>query len=105
MALWEVRWEVVQGAPEPAAQMVMRLIAPQIGAEDGPGFEAALADMDWLCETHAAPLAALPYAQGETVIVNLMDRPLPRGATDPDAVQYFQTYRIADGTCEAEDLL
>jgi hypothetical protein len=95
----------VPGAPEgEAAQMVLRLIAPRLGAEDGPGFDAAAADMDWLCQTHALPLADLPYAQGGTVVVNLMDRPVPRGRAAPEAVQFFQTYRIEGGACVPEAL-
>jgi hypothetical protein len=104
LALWEVRWETVGDGPAPGStQMVLRLIAPALGTAEGPDYEMALADMDWLCLTHAVPLSRLAYAQGDRVVVNLTARPVPRGAADPDTVQYFQTYRIVDGACEAED--
>jgi hypothetical protein len=106
LALWEVRWERVEGArDQSSAQMVLRFIAPGIGAPDAPGFDTLSADMDWLCQTHALPLAGLTYARADVILVNLLDRPVPRGVTDPEAVQFFGLYEIVDGACQANDNL
>ena len=101
MVLWEILWE--RTATE-ETQAVLRFIAPAVGAEaDAPGPEAVQADMDWLCETHGRPLARLPYARTDVVVVSVMDRPVPRGATEPEATQYFGLYRIEDGGCAPQD--
>lgn len=101
LVLWEVVWERVEGA---GTQAVLRFIAPAIAREGGTvDAEAALADMDWLCRTHGVPLAALPAARSDAVVVTLMDRPVPRGATDPDATQYFGAYGIEGGDCLPQD--
>lgn len=97
VVLWQVLWERVEGQ---GPQAILRFIAPDV-AGDG-AFEAMQADLDWLCETHGLPLAALPYARSETIVVTLMDRPIPRGVTDPDAAQFFGLYRVEDGRCVAD---
>ena len=100
LALWEVLWERVEGG---GTQAVLRFIAPGIARDGGTvSADAAYADLAWLCETHAVPLAALPYGRTRSVIVTLMDRPVPRGVTDPEATQFFEAYRIEDGTCAGE---
>lgn len=97
MVLWQVLWERIEGAE---TQAVFRFIAPGLG---GVAPEIATADLDWLCETHAAPVAGLTYARSDTVVLTLMDRPVPRGETDPEAVQFFGAYRIEDGACLPEE--
>ena len=101
LVLWEVVWERVEGA---GTQAVLRFIAPGV-ARDGGGVdaEAAMADLDWLCATHGVPVAALPMARSDSVVVTLMDRPVPRGATDPAATQYFGTYAVEGGECVPQD--
>ncbi|KIT16079.1 hypothetical protein jaqu_23510 [Jannaschia aquimarina] len=102
LVLWEILWEKVEGQED--VQAVLRFIAPGVAREGGTvDAEAAMLDMDWLCETHAMPLASMSYARSDMVIVNLMDRPVARGETDPNATQYFGVYRIADGGCLPED--
>ncbi|PWJ16918.1 DUF6497 family protein [Jannaschia seohaensis] len=99
VVLWQVLWERVEGQ---GTQAVLRFIAPGVGAEGGVDFEAAQADMDWLCETHGVPVAALPYARSDDVVVEITDRAVPRGETDPEAVRYFSVYRIDGETCLSE---
>lgn len=95
-ALWQVLFEQVGGE----TQMVLRFLAPGIAEGYPEGAEAA--DLDWLCAAHAPAVAATPYARADSVVVTLLDRPLRRGVTDPDAVQFFGAYRLADGACVAE---
>ena len=101
LVLWEVVWERVEGA---GTQAVLRFIAPGIARDGGAvGAEAAMADLDWLCRTHGVPLSGLPAARSDAVVVTLMDRPVPRGATDPAATQYFQAYNVEGGDCLPQD--
>lgn len=101
LVLWEVVWERVEGA---GTQAVFRFIAPGIARDGGTvDADAAFADLDWLCATHAVPVATLPAARADTVVVTLMDRPVARGATNPDATQYFGVYTVKSGKCSPED--
>ena len=101
LVLWEVMWERIEGG---GTQAVLRFIAPGVAREGGTvGPEAALTDLDWLCATHAVPLSRLPAARADSVVITMMDRPVPRGVTDPDATQYFGLYTIENGECSPED--
>lgn len=101
IVLWEIVWERVAGAE---TQAVLRFIAPGIAREGGTVDAAAAAlDMEWLCRTHGVPVASLPAASSDSVVVTMMDRPVPRGATDPAATQYFGAYRIEGGDCLPQD--
>ncbi|MEM7642768.1 MAG: DUF6497 family protein [Pseudomonadota bacterium] len=101
IVLWQVLWERVEGQ---GTQAVLRFIAPEIAREGGSvGFEAANADMDWLCATHGLALSDLPTAQSDSVVITLMDRPVPRGTSDPQATQFFGTYLVEGGECLPED--
>ncbi|CTQ51332.1 hypothetical protein JDO7802_03371 [Jannaschia donghaensis] len=101
LVLWEVVWERVEGA---GTQAVFRFIAPQIARDGGTvDADAAFTDLDWLCTTHAIPVARLPAARADTVVVTLMDRPVARGTTDAAATQYFGVYTIENGECSPSD--
>ena len=101
LVLWEIVWERVAGS---GAQAVLRFIAPGIARDGGTvDAEAALADLDWLCATHGVPVAALPAARSDKVVITLMDRAVPRGTTDAAATQYFGLYTIENGECSPED--
>ncbi|SDZ52792.1 hypothetical protein SAMN05444004_11938 [Jannaschia faecimaris] len=101
IVLWEVVWERVDST---GTQAILRFIAPGIAREVGTvDVDAAFADLDWLCATHAVPIASLPASHGDTVVITLMDRPVPRGETDPEATQYFGIYTIENGECSPSD--
>ncbi|MFV0493150.1 MAG: DUF6497 family protein [Pseudorhodobacter sp.] len=77
-----------------------RFIAPDIARQGGKiDFDMAAADMQALCEGFA-----LSQIDGEDpppaqIIISLSDRALPFGEADPDATQFFEAYRVEDGTC------
>jgi len=63
------------------------------------GQPAVASDFQWLCENFALPeLAAEGWAAGQ-VVISLHDREVPFGASDPEAVQFFEGYAVEDGTC------
>lgn len=96
VALWEVLFERVGDS----SQMVMRFLAPGIG--EAYDRAAAEGDLDWLCDAHGAAIAATPYARADSIVVTLMDRPVRRGSTDTEAVQFFGVYALDGATCVAE---
>ncbi len=77
-----------------------RFIAPKIG--DGPEqvtYETSSGDMDYLCLFLVLPYLAQYELQPSRVVISLSDRPVPFGATDPDATQYFDAYRPENASC------
>ena len=78
-----------------------RLVVPGLGGE-GAAYDDVAQDFAWLCESLALPaLGANGWAPTEVVIA-LSDREVPFGETDPEAVQFFEGFRVEDGTCIAQ---
>ena len=75
-----------------------RLVVPGLGGE-GAAYDDMARDFAWLCASLALPaLDANGWAPTEVVIA-LSDREVPFGQPDPEAVQFFEGFRIADGAC------
>jgi len=77
-----------------------RFVAPAID-RDGTAMpiEEAAADMDYLCASFA--LSRLPGVGPvpSQIIISLMDRAFDFRTSAPEATQFFEAYRIEDGTC------
>ena len=73
-----------------------RFLAPEIATRP---FDAVQDDFPWLCANVALPALAANDWTVMQVIVSLSDRELPLGATDPEAVQYFEGFSIEGGAC------
>ncbi|MEE4117794.1 MAG: DUF6497 family protein [Paracoccaceae bacterium] len=85
--------------------LVLRYLAPRIAgggraAEDGLAYVDVVGDLDALCDGPGLAAAAAMGAAPDEIVVALVDRPLPRGATDPDATLFIGAYRPASGGCE-----
>lgn len=98
-ALWQIGWERVPGSD--GLQLVIRALAPELSSR---GYEAVQGDMDWICETHGTAIAQLPYGAAAQIVINLADRPVRRGVTDPEATQFYGIYRLENGSCIWEEL-
>jgi hypothetical protein len=82
---------------EPDAALArFRFHAPGISARQ---FEDVQADFPWLCANLALPALAANDQGVAQVVISMSDRELPLGATDPEAVQYFEGFRIEDAAC------
>ena len=82
-----------------------RFLAPQIARDGGSvGIDAALEDIGSLCADFAAPTVAEMRPVPQQIVISLMDRMVEFGATNPDATQFFEAYRIENGTCIWEGL-
>ena len=97
LRLQDVVWNA-PGPDGPAARF--RFLAPAIARDGGTvGFDAAAADMLHLCQTYALPkIEDAGAAQGQ-IIISLSDREVPFGVSDPDATQFFEAYRVENGSC------
>jgi hypothetical protein len=90
--------EVINDPAGPAGlTMRFRFLAPGIAGE--VDFETAAADMLALCTGYALPKVPNPGPQPAQIVISLHDRVLPFGEAAPEAVQYFEAYRIEDGAC------
>lgn len=98
LVVWEIRWERLTGTSE--VQMIVRALAPDLEAT---GYEAAQSDMDWLCANQGVALAGLAHSKASQIVVNLADRAVARGVTDPEATQFFSVYLFQDGRCISEE--
>lgn len=94
VSLQDVIWNV----PGPDGMTTrFRFLAPGIaGTVD---FDATAADMAALCEDYALPRLSEFGPQPEQVVISLADRAVVFGDSAPEAVQFFESYRIEDGTC------
>ena len=82
-----------------------RFIAPQIARNGGTiGYDAAGPDMKALCDTLAIPYMAQYALTGDVIVISLADRAVEFGAADADATQFFDAYRLKNGTCIWEAL-
>ncbi len=98
LVLWEIRWERVPGTED--IQIVLRALAPELNTVR---FETAVADMVYVCENYAVPLAQKEYSFASQAVINLSDRPVARGQIDAQATQYFEVFRIENATCVSEN--
>ena len=93
--------DTVANEPGPGGLTIrFRFVAPQIARDPGRiPFALAEGDMVHLCETYALPRLPEMGPRVSQIVITLMDRPVPFGATVPEATQFFEAYRPEDGKC------
>lgn len=93
--------DVVNDAPGPDGLTVrFRFVAPAIARQGGTiDVDQAMADMEFLCQSYALPRLSNTGPQPSQVVISLSDIAVPFGETAPDATQYFEGYRVQDGSC------
>ncbi len=90
--------EAIHDAPGPEGLTArFRFLAPGIAGE--LPFEAAVEDMQALCDHFALPRIPAIGPVPAQIVISLSDRPVEFGLPDPEATQFFEAYRIEDGTC------
>ncbi|MDJ0626658.1 MAG: DUF6497 family protein [Rhodobacter sp.] len=97
--------EVISDIPGPSGTAYRyRFVAPEIARDTGSvAAEAAAADIDALCNGFVLPGLAGAEKLPEQVIISLSDRPVPFGEPAPGVTQFFESYRIENGTCIWEE--
>lgn len=76
-----------------------RFLAPAIGSDLGPDFDAVMDDMAHLCTTYAIPRLADIGPQPSQIIISLSNEPIEFGVMDPTVIQYFEAYVIENDVC------
>ncbi|MEE4118959.1 MAG: DUF6497 family protein [Paracoccaceae bacterium] len=83
--------------------LVLRYLAPRIARESGDlGYDDVIADLGALCAGPGLTAAAQAETTGPApvqIVVTLMDRPVPRGATDPEATLFIEAYSPGPEGC------
>lgn len=75
-----------------------RLVVPGLGGQ-GADYDAVAGDFAWLCAELALPALAANGWTPTEVVIALSDRETAFGVLDPDAVQFFEGFRIENGAC------
>lgn len=82
-----------------------RFLAPQIARDTGSvSFVQAEPDLEYLCRQVALPYLDEYDLEADMVAINLLDRPVEFGLTDPEATQFIDLFRVSSGTCIWEGL-
>lgn len=76
-----------------------RFIAPAIGLQDGPDFDAVMDDMAWLCTNYALPRIASTGPQPNQIVISLSDKETEFGVMTEGATQFFEAYSVENDTC------
>lgn len=93
--------EAIMNSPGPNGMVArFRFLAPQINPENGTvDLETASSDIAWLCQNYALARVAELGPTPSQIIVSLEDRAVPFGESDPEAVQFFEAFRVENGSC------
>lgn len=81
----------------------LRFLAPAIAR--GVGYidaDTAGRDMEYLCNTLVRNHLPTDDPLPDEIIISFSDRDVPLGEDDPDATQFFNSFRIEDSTCQSE---
>lgn len=82
------------------AALRFRFVAPQIAREGGRvDFETASADMADLCQSFALPKLGELGGAPRQIIISLAAAEVPFGEAAPEVTQYFESFRVENGTC------
>ncbi|MCX7564816.1 DUF6497 family protein [Sulfitobacter sp. F26169L] len=96
--------EVLIDDQDTVTYLRFRFLAPQIAAGDGQvTYDVAGQDMMHLCENLALPYVAEYALNGDRIVISFMDRITEFGQPDPDATQYFESFRPENGVCIWDD--
>ena len=96
VTLTEVLEDVVGGED----WLRFRFVAPQI-ARDGGTVTSEIAEADFvhLCDSVARPYLVQYNLSPDVVVISLMDRQVDFGASDSDATQFFEAFRMTEDAC------
>ncbi len=76
-----------------------RFVAPALGQVDGPRHGDIETDFQHLCDSYAAQTLVAQSTHVDQIVISFADRELEFGETAPQAVQYFEAFRLQDGVC------
>jgi Family of unknown function (DUF6497) len=96
VTLQDVIWNVP--GPEGLA-LRFRFVAPEIAEGGRVDFDMAVNDIKALCQDYAVSRVSNFGPVPQQIIISLSEKPTPFGESAPDVKQFFEAFRIEDGTC------
>ncbi|QEE35036.1 hypothetical protein FTO60_04505 [Octadecabacter sp. SW4] len=78
-----------------------RFVSPGLRSDD---FEKVAADFLHLCEVDILPSLIASGQSANQIVISIADREVPFGEMDPEAVQFFEAFRVENETCIWEGL-
>ncbi len=98
MTLYDVRLE------EDPAIARFRFVSPAIDpAGEGRTFGDLVDDLEYICAAVVVPSLAANDWAGQEVVISVSSQETEFGVFDDSITQFFQPYKIEDGTCLWED--
>lgn len=96
--------DIILDSPGPDGPVArFRFVAPQIARDLGRiDAETSGIDMHYLCETIVLQTLAKDGPLPSSVVVSMADRALEFGVANPDATQFFESFRIEGNKCVGE---
>lgn len=92
--------EVLVDAQEDTTYLRFRFLAPQIATDKARlDFEVVGQDMMHLCETVALSYMTEYALKGDAIVISFMNRVTEFGQSDPDTIQFFESFRLQNGAC------
>ena len=92
--------EVLIDAVNDESWLRFRFIAPRIARAGGDiTYGDAAADMEYLCASVAVPYMSEYELQSDLIVISLSDQETEFGATNQDATQFFDVFRVKNETC------
>ncbi|MCZ8336470.1 MAG: DUF6497 family protein [Rhodobacteraceae bacterium] len=92
--------DVISNVPGPEGMTLrFRFVSPAVAPGGALAFEAANEALQHLCDSYALPRIGEFGPAPAQIVISLSDVPLPFGEAAPEAVQFFESYRIEEGAC------
>jgi hypothetical protein len=93
--------EVLVDEVGPEMWLRFRFVSAQLDpdADNALGFDAIEPDFALICAQLALPYAEKHGLNPDKIVISMADRFVEYGKTDPAATQFFEQFRLSDGTC------
>ncbi|MDU8926632.1 DUF6497 family protein [Alisedimentitalea sp. MJ-SS2] len=80
-----------------------RFVVPAIAGARPKGVEERAGDMEFLCNEYALKtLSGTPRAY-DRIVISMADQETEFGVANPQATQFFESFRVENGVCIWED--
>lgn len=93
------------GAYDAARRLVrLRFVAPELADTDRYGIAQIEADFQVLCDGFGVEIVAQSAPNARQIVISVSAEQVAFGETAPNVAQYFDIFRIEDGTCVWEGI-
>ena len=80
-----------------------RFVVPEISGARPKGVEERARDMEFLCNDYALVAIGDDQTPYDRIVISIADQETEFGVANPDATQFFESFRVENGVCIWED--